>query len=107
MLTSRIDLRPRYTFDVAHDVEMADANINAFLSSKSKGEVDIVRQARLKKIAGPSLTTPTASWSDLLCYFKQWKNLTVLIGTTFSWFFLVSHVQRYTASPRFPCQNIH
>lgn len=79
---------PRYTFDVAHDVEMADANIKAFTSSKSKGEVDIVKQARLKKLAGPSLTTPAASWRDLAAYFGQGKNIRCLIGTTLSWFFL-------------------
>lgn len=70
---------------------MGDANIKAFMTSKSKGEVDIVRQARLKKVAGPSLITPKASWLDLVSYFKQWKNLKALIGSTLSWFFLVSH----------------
>lgn len=84
----RISHRPRYTFDVAHDVEMADANIRAFMSSKSKGEVDIVRQARLKKVAGPALTTPVASWRDLAIYFSQWKNSRALIGTALSWLFL-------------------
>lgn len=67
---------------------MADANIKAFMSRKSKGEVDIVRQARLIKLAGPSLSTPAASWRDLVAYFGVWKNLRVLIGTTLSWFFL-------------------
>lgn len=67
---------------------MADANIRAFVLSKSKGKVDIVRQARLIKLAGPSLSTPAASWRDLAAYFGQWKNLRALIGTTFSWFFL-------------------
>ncbi|KAF3767460.1 phosphate permease [Cryphonectria parasitica EP155] len=79
---------PRYTFDVAHDVEMADADIQAFMASKGKGEVDIVRQARLKKLSGPSLSVPAASWRDLTSYFGQWKNFRVLMGTTLSWFFL-------------------
>ncbi|PSS02264.1 major facilitator superfamily domain-containing protein [Coniella lustricola] len=79
---------PRYTFDIAHDVEMADANIHAFVSSKAKAEVDIVRQARLKKLAGPSLAVPSASWRDLRAYFGQWTHLRVLLGTTLSWFFL-------------------
>lgn len=69
---------------------MADTNIQAFIENKSKGEVDIVRQARLKKVAGPSLTTPTASWRDLATYFGKWKNLKALVGTSLSWFFLVS-----------------
>lgn len=58
------------------------------MSSKSKGEVDIVRQARLMKLAGPSLSTPAASWRDLAAYFGQWRNMRVLIGTTLSWFLL-------------------
>lgn len=73
---------------MTHDVEMADANIRAFMSNKSKGEVDIVQQARLVKLAGPSLTTPAASWRDLAAYFGQWRNMRVLIGTTLSWFLL-------------------
>lgn len=81
---------PRYTFDVVHDVEKADSDINSFLS-KSKGEIDIVRQARLLKVAGPSLTTPAASWRDLGSYFGHWKNTKVLLGTTLSWLFLVSY----------------
>ncbi|KAK7748882.1 hypothetical protein SLS53_000906 [Cytospora paraplurivora] len=31
---------PRYTFDVAHDIEKADADIKAYVSSKSQGEFD-------------------------------------------------------------------
>lgn len=96
-LTKRTGFRPRYTFDVAHDVELADANIRAFASSKPRGDVDIVRQARLKKIAGPSLTTPTASWRDLSCYLGKWKNFKILLGTTLSWFFLVSHAHCHRA----------
>lgn len=81
---------PRYTFDVAHDIEKADADIKAYVTSKSQGEVDTVRQARLLKVAGPSLSTPAASWQDLGSYFRRWKNLKALLGTTLSWFFLVS-----------------
>ncbi|KAJ9136493.1 Major facilitator superfamily domain-containing protein [Pleurostoma richardsiae] len=79
---------PRYTFDVAHDVEKADADIKAYMSSKGEGEVDAVQQARMKKIASPSLAIPRASWSDLFSYFRQWKNAKALLGTTLSWFFL-------------------
>lgn len=81
---------PRYTFDVQHDVEKADADIRAYVASKPKGEFDEMQQLRLKKISGPSLTVPSASWQDLYAYFGKWKNLKVLIGTTMSWFFLVS-----------------
>lgn len=80
---------PRYTFDVAHDVEKADADIKAYMQSKSEGDVDPIVQARTKRVASPSLTVPSASWPDILSYFGVWKNTKVLIGTTLSWFFLV------------------
>lgn len=81
---------PRYTFDVAHDVEKADADIKAYMSNRSEGDVDEVQQARMKKIAAPSLTIPQASWPDVWSYFREWKHFKILIGTTMSWFFLVS-----------------
>ncbi|KAK1594252.1 H+ symporter [Colletotrichum navitas] len=79
---------PRYTFDVEQDVEKADADIRAYMASKSKGEYDPELQAKMKKEAGPAFNTPTASWPDAWAYFSQWKHLKMLIGTSFSWFFL-------------------
>ncbi|KAL1888344.1 hypothetical protein Sste5346_009624 [Sporothrix stenoceras] len=88
---------PRYTFDVAHDVEKADADIRAYMASERQGTVDPVVQARLKRLAGPALasgpsaTVPPASWHDLRTYFLGRGNLghlKVLLGTMFSWFFL-------------------
>ncbi|KAI0132569.1 H+ symporter [Xylariales sp. AK1849] len=79
---------PRYTFEVARDVEKASADIKAYVASNSSGEVDEVQQARMKKVASPALNVPTASWPDLFAYFSKWKNGRVLIGTTMSWFFL-------------------
>ncbi|KAI1362997.1 major facilitator superfamily domain-containing protein [Xylaria arbuscula] len=79
---------PRYTFEVAKDVEKAAADIKAYVASQSEGEVDEIKQARMKKVASPALAIPAASWSDAYGYFKQWKNGKVLIGTTLSWFFL-------------------
>ncbi|KAH8680991.1 major facilitator superfamily domain-containing protein [Xylariales sp. PMI_506] len=79
---------PRYTFEVAKDVEKADADIKAYLTSKPEGEVDEVQRARMKRVASPALNIPSASWPDLYSYFRQWKHIKVLIGTTMSWFFL-------------------
>lgn len=88
---------PRYTFDVAHDVEKADADIRAYMASERQGTVDPVVQARLKRVAGPALasgpaaTVPPASWADMRAYFWGRGNLghlRVLLGTMFSWFFL-------------------
>ncbi|CAK7222577.1 hypothetical protein SBRCBS47491_004910 [Sporothrix bragantina] len=88
---------PRYTFDVAHDVEKADADIRAYMASERQGEVDPVVQARLKRVAGPAMasgpsaTVPPASWTDVRHYFLgrgNLRHLRVLLGTMFSWFFL-------------------
>lgn len=84
---------PRYTFEVAKDVEKADADIKAYMASKSEGEVDEVKRARMKKVASPALNVPSASWPDLISHFRQWKNMKILIGTTLSWFFLVCYGQ--------------
>lgn len=80
---------PRYTFDVQLDVEKADADIRRYVSSKSKGEVDVGPTSASHVIA-PSLNVPKASWADLLGHFSEWRNLKVLIGTSMSWFFLVN-----------------
>ncbi|KAI1083545.1 phosphate permease [Whalleya microplaca] len=79
---------PRYTFEVAKDIEKAAADIKAYVSSQSEGEVDEVTQAKMKKLASPALNVPSASWHDLYSYFTKWKNAKVLMGTTLSWFFL-------------------
>ena len=92
---------PRYTFDVEHDIEKAGADIKAYVSSKSKGDFDVEQQARLKKIAGPSLEVPRASWMDLFHFFRTWKNLKMLIGTTLSWFCLVRWWLNFCVRARF------
>lgn len=83
---------PRYTFDVAQDVEKADADIKAYVASRPEGVVDPVKQAKMTLSSSGSvnrLSMPSASWGDVFTYFRQWRNLKMLIGTTFSWFFLV------------------
>ncbi|GAP92537.1 putative MFS PHS inorganic phosphate transporter [Rosellinia necatrix] len=79
---------PRFTFEVAKDVEKAAADIKAYVASQSEGEVDEIKQARMKQIAAPALAIPSASWKDACEYFLQWKNGKVLLGTTLAWFFL-------------------
>ncbi|KAK2035008.1 H+ symporter [Colletotrichum zoysiae] len=79
---------PRYTFDVEQDVEKADADIRAYMASKSKGEYDPELQARAKKEAGTAYNTPAASWPDAWAYFSQRQHLKMLVGTALSWFFL-------------------
>ncbi|KAK1635068.1 H+ symporter [Colletotrichum phormii] len=79
---------PRYTFDVEQDVEKADADIQAYMASKSKGDYDLDLQFKMKKETGPGYNTPGASWPDAWAYFTQWKHFKMLLGTAFSWFFL-------------------
>ncbi|KAK1708339.1 H+ symporter [Colletotrichum lupini] len=79
---------PRYTFDVEQDVEKADADIRAYMASKSKGDYDTDLQFKMKKETGPGYNTPAASWPDAWAYFTQWKHFKMLLSTAFSWFFL-------------------
>ncbi|QSZ32221.1 hypothetical protein DSL72_001794 [Monilinia vaccinii-corymbosi] len=79
---------PRYTFDIAHDIEKADADVKAYINNDAKGEVDPVVQQKTKADFGHHLSQPSASWSDITHYFRQWKHAKVLLGTTLSWFFL-------------------
>ncbi|PQE15073.1 H+ symporter protein [Rutstroemia sp. NJR-2017a BVV2] len=79
---------PRYTFDIAHDIEKADADIKAYMNRQKEGLVDPITQQKTKQNIGHHLSQPSASWSDVYHYFKQWKNLKILLGTTLSWFFL-------------------
>ncbi|KAG5992740.1 hypothetical protein E4U54_003574 [Claviceps lovelessii] len=79
---------PRYTFDVQHDVEKADADIKAYVASKSTSDLDSSRRHSRSKVSDSSLDVPKASWPDVFAYFREWGNFKVLIGTTMSWFFL-------------------
>lgn len=77
---------PRYTFDVAQDIEKADADIKAFKDGEAEGHPDALKQQRTKLLQGPSLIQPKASWSDFYQYFRQWKNGSLLFATMASWF---------------------
>lgn len=84
---------PRYTFDVQHDVEKADADIKAYVASnvanKSISDLENSRRHSRSKVSESSLDLPQASWADVFAYFREWGNFKVLVGTTMSWFFLV------------------
>jgi PHS family inorganic phosphate transporter-like MFS transporter len=79
---------PRYTFDIAHDIEKADADVKAYCNNQQKGVVDPVTQQKVKQRMGTQLSLPPASWQDALAYFSQWKNFKIIFGTCASWFFL-------------------
>ncbi|KAK1244445.1 hypothetical protein MKX07_003244 [Trichoderma sp. CBMAI-0711] len=79
---------PRYTFDVQNDIEKADADIRAYVSSKSKSDYSIKRSRSTTLTTEQPLDVPAASWPDLMSYFGTWSNFKMLVGTTMSWFFL-------------------
>ena len=79
---------PRYTFDIKHDIEKADADIKAYRNNEREGIVDPVIQQKTKQRMGTKLSVPPASWHDALDYFSQWKNFKVIFATCASWFFL-------------------
>jgi hypothetical protein len=79
---------PRYTFDVAHDIEKAHADIKAYMNNEAEGSVDPIIQEKTRLRQGKNLRAPKASWRDAFTYFSQWKNFKVLFGTTASWFLL-------------------
>ncbi len=78
---------PRYTFDVARDVEKAKLDVEAYIQGKSEGHPDEVRRASVMQRAG-ELDSPKASWADFWAHYKQWRHGKVLLGTAGSWFFL-------------------
>jgi PHS family inorganic phosphate transporter-like MFS transporter len=79
---------PRYTFDVARDVEKAGEDANAYLNGKSKGEPDEIKRVTTMVNASPALEIPKASFKDFIHHYSQWKNGKILLGTAGSWFFL-------------------
>lgn len=79
---------PRYTFDVARDVEKASEDANAYMNGKSEGKPDEIRRVTTMVQASPNLEIPKASWRDFIHHYGQWKNGKILLGTAGSWFFL-------------------
>jgi PHS family inorganic phosphate transporter-like MFS transporter len=79
---------PRYTFDVARDVEKAGEDVNAYMSGKAEGQPDEIRRVTAMSQAAPALEIPKASFRDFLHHYGQWRFGKVLLGTAGSWFFL-------------------
>lgn len=79
---------PRYTFDVARDVEKAGEDAKAYIQGKSEGHPDEIRRVATIQDSINRLEIPKASWSDFLRHYSQWKHGKVLLGTAGSWFFL-------------------
>src|SRR5271170_7339440 len=65
---------PRYTFDVAQDIEKANADIRAFKGGRAEGRPDALQRVQTKLVTSASPTQPRASWADFCSYFGTWKN---------------------------------
>ena len=78
---------PRYTFDVARDVEKAGDDVEAYMAGKSEGHPDEISRVQARANAD-QMAVPKASFKDFLAYYSQWKNGKVLLGTAGSWFLL-------------------
>lgn len=79
---------PRYTFDVARDVEKANEDVKAYVHGKTEGHPDEIGRATTQKAARETLEVPKASWSDFFRHHRQYKNWSLLLGTAGSWFCL-------------------
>ncbi|KAG2358434.1 phosphate transporter [Suillus spraguei] len=71
---------PRFTMDVERNVAQATADINNVLQP---GHHTKDEDAQVQHVAAPR-----ASRADFAAYFGKWKNMKVLIGTSYSWFAL-------------------
>jgi MFS transporter, PHS family, inorganic phosphate transporter len=79
---------PRYTFDVARDVEKAGDDVEAYMAGKSSGTTDEIARAQGKIAGEETMTVPKASFKDFIKFYSTWKNGKILLGTAGSWFML-------------------
>lgn len=80
---------PRYTFDVARDVERGNADANAYLAGKSSGAGDVDEIRRVEAMQSQvQIDVPKASWADFCNHYGQWRFGKILLGTAGSWFLL-------------------
>ncbi|KAF7932576.1 uncharacterized protein EAE98_003875 [Botrytis deweyae] len=79
---------PRYTFDVARDVEQAQLDVEAYIAGKAEGHPDEIARVQGLQAGKSQIKIPKASWSDFVAYYSQWKNGKILFGTAGSWFLL-------------------
>lgn len=78
---------PRYTFDVARDIEKGKEDVAAYMTGKREGTVDDA--ARIRGInSSTALEIPAAGWKDFFSFYGKWRNGKILLGTAGSWFLL-------------------
>lgn len=76
---------PRYTFDIARDVEKAVGDVGAYMNGKASGNTDELTRAEAAR-ASAQLEIPKASFGDFIKFYSTWKNGKILLGTAGSWF---------------------
>ncbi|CAI6338056.1 unnamed protein product [Periconia digitata] len=80
---------PRYTFDVARDVEQANADVATYISGKKgEGSPDEIQAAAARQASVQNLEVPKASWSDFFRFYGKLSNGKILFGTAMSWLLL-------------------
>lgn len=80
---------PRYTFDVARDVEKANADTLKYISGKKgEGEPDEALQVAARRQSVTQLEVPKASWKDFFRFYGKLRNGKILFGTAMSWLLL-------------------
>jgi len=79
---------PRYTFDVARDVEKGGQDVTAYIAGKSEGHPDDISRVQGRIAAEERMVVPKASFKDFVKYYSQWKYGKILLGTAGSWFVL-------------------
>jgi len=76
---------PRYTFDIARDVEKAGEDVEAYMNGKSEGKPDELSRAQALTQSN-QLEVQKASFRDFISFYGKWKNGKILLGTAGSWF---------------------
>ncbi|KAI5460516.1 major facilitator superfamily domain-containing protein [Mariannaea sp. PMI_226] len=79
---------PRYTFDVARDIEKADEDVKAYMTGRHEGQTDEITRAQVHQGARENLQVPQAGWRDFFHHYGKLKNFSLLLGTAGSWFCL-------------------
>ncbi|KAI0584556.1 Inorganic phosphate transporter 1-6 /Pi cotransporter [Pyrenophora tritici-repentis] len=80
---------PRYTFDVARDVEKANEDTKQYLSGKhGEGHPDEITQVAARQQSSAKLDVPKASFKDFFRFYGKLRNGKILFGTAMSWLLL-------------------
>ncbi|KAF1960438.1 MFS general substrate transporter [Byssothecium circinans] len=79
----------RYTFDVAHDVKQANADVQAYISGKKgEGHPDDIQAVAARRASVLNLEVPKASFADFFRFYGKLRNGKILFGTAMSWLLL-------------------